>query len=64
MRERNGTGKEWTSMAERMRDERGFALIVALLALVLLTFLGLTMTLTTSTELQISTNYRWSQQAL
>ncbi len=51
-------------MAERMRDERGFALIVALLALVLLTFLGLTMTLTTSTELQISTNYRWSQQAL
>jgi hypothetical protein len=47
-----------------MRDERGFALIVALLALVLLTFLGLTMTLSTSTELQISTNYRWSQQAL
>jgi hypothetical protein len=51
-------------MAEPMKDERGFALIIALLALVLLTFLGLTMTLSTSTELQIATNYRWSQQAL
>jgi hypothetical protein len=30
----------------------------------LLTFLGLTMAATTSTELQIATNYRWSQQAL
>jgi hypothetical protein len=30
----------------------------------LLTFLGLTMATTTSTELQIATNYRWSQQAL
>ena len=51
-------------MGEPMRDERGFALIVSLLALVLLTFLGLTMALSTSTELQIATNYRWSQQAL
>jgi hypothetical protein len=46
------------------RGEAGFALIIAILALVLLTFLGLTLALTTSTELQISTNYRWSQQAL
>jgi hypothetical protein len=30
----------------------------------LLTFLGLTLATTTSTELQIATNYRWSQQAL
>jgi hypothetical protein len=45
-------------------DPRGFALIMALLALMLLTFLGLTLSATTSTELQISTNYRWSQQAL
>ena len=29
----------------------------------LLTFLGLTLATTTSTELQIATNYRWSQQA-
>jgi hypothetical protein len=43
--------------------ERGFALILALLALMLLTFLGLTLATTTSTELQIATNFRWSQQA-
>ena len=34
------------------------------MALMLLTFLGLTLAATTSTELQIATNYRWSQQAL
>ena len=46
------------------RGERGFALVLAILSLMLLTFLGLTMATTTSTELQIATNYRWSQQAL
>jgi len=46
------------------RGERGFALILAILSLMLLTFLGLTLATTTSTELQIATNYRWSQQAL
>ena len=45
------------------RAESGFALILAILALLLLTFLGLTLATTTSTELQIATNYRWSQQA-
>ena len=45
-------------------SERGFALILAILSLMLLTFLGLTLATTTSTELQIATNYRWSQQAL
>src|SRR5262245_34335237 len=44
--------------------EQGFALVLALLALLLLTFLGLTLAVTTSTELQIATNYRWSQQAV
>jgi Tfp pilus assembly protein PilX len=44
--------------------ERGFALILAILALLLLTFLGLTLATTTSTEMQIANNYRWSQQAL
>jgi len=44
--------------------EKGFALVLAILSLMLLTFLGLTMATTTSTELQIATNYRWSQQAL
>jgi hypothetical protein len=46
------------------RGEEGFALVLAILSLMLLTFLGLTMATTTSTELQIATNYRWSQQAL
>jgi hypothetical protein len=46
------------------RDTQGgFALILAILALLLLTFLGLTLATTTSTELQIANNYRWSQQA-
>jgi hypothetical protein len=53
------------AVVERTRaGERGFALIVALLALLLLTFLGLTLAAVTSSELQIATNYRWSQQAL
>jgi len=50
--------------AETARGESGFALVLAILSLMLLTFLGLTMATTTSTELQIATNYRWSQQAL
>ena len=45
------------------RPEAGFALVLAILALLLLTFLGLTLAATTSTELQIATNYRWGQQA-
>jgi hypothetical protein len=45
------------------RRQEGFALIVALLALVLLTLLGMSLAFTTTTELQIATNYRWSQQA-
>ena len=45
------------------RAEEGFALILAILALMLMTFLGLTLATSTSTELQIATNYRWAQQA-
>ena len=48
----------------RAHRQAGFALILAILSLMLLTFLGLTLAATTSTELQIATNYRWSQQAL
>jgi Tfp pilus assembly protein PilX len=44
-------------------SQAGFALVLAILSLMLLTFLGLTLATTTSTELQIATNYRWSQQA-
>jgi len=50
--------------SRRAGSEDGFALVLAILALMLLTFLGLTMAATSSTELQIATNYRWSQQAL
>ena len=53
-----------TDRGPRTRRQAGFALILAILSLMLLTFLGLTLAATTSTELQIATNYRWSQQAL
>jgi PilX N-terminal len=55
------------AMSDTSRDRRqesGFALILAILALMLLTFLGLTLATTTSTELRIATNYRWNTQAL
>jgi hypothetical protein len=48
---------------KRRNDEAGMALVLALLSLMLLTFLGLALAATTSTELQIANNYRWSQQA-
>jgi len=47
----------------RPAQQGGFALILAILALLLLTFLGLTLAATTTTELQIAANQRWSQQA-
>jgi hypothetical protein len=45
-------------LTERLSDERGVALIIALLCTMLLTALGLALTMTTSTELLISSNYR------
>jgi Tfp pilus assembly protein PilX len=45
------------------RREDGFALIMALLTLMVLTFLGLALAASTTTELQIGYNYKWSQQA-
>ncbi|MBI3932186.1 MAG: pilus assembly PilX N-terminal domain-containing protein [Acidobacteria bacterium] len=50
-------------MTDDRRPEAGFALILAMLALLLLTFLGITLSVTTTTELQISSNYRLGQQA-
>jgi hypothetical protein len=55
--------EEWRDMRRENGGQDGFALILAILALLLLTFLGLTLATNTSTELQIATNYRWSQQA-
>ncbi len=52
-----------TETPRRPPAQEGFALILALLVLMMLTFLGLTLATTTSTELQIATNYRWSEQA-
>lgn len=51
-------------LPRKAASEGGFALVLAILALLLLTFLGLTLATTTSTELQIANNYRYSQQAL
>ncbi len=50
--------------APRLSDERGAALIIALLAMLLLTALGLALTLTTTTETKITANYRDGQEAL
>jgi len=42
----------------RLGDEQGVALIVALLSMMLLTALGMALSLTTTTERRISSNYR------
>jgi Tfp pilus assembly protein PilX len=55
-----GTNRSETG---RRRGESGFALIMAILALMLLTFLGLTMASISSTELQIGANQRLTMQA-
>jgi hypothetical protein len=46
------------------RDERGIALLVAIMSMLLLTALGIGLTMTTMTESMISTNYRDSGEAL
>jgi hypothetical protein len=51
-------------VSARGRREDGFALVLALLAILLLTVLGLALATTTSMEMQIAANYRWEQQAL
>ena len=48
----------------RLRDERGSALVVALLSLLLLTALGLALTLTTTTETAIAANQRMGQEVM
>lgn len=51
-------------MTNRTRSrESGFALILALLALMLLTSMGLALSASTSVELQIATNQRWAEAA-
>jgi Tfp pilus assembly protein PilX len=48
----------------RFGDERGSAIVVALLSLLLLTALGLALTLTTTSETAISANQRMGQEAM
>lgn len=48
----------------RLRDERGTALIIALMAMMLLTALGAAVVMVSSTETGISSNYRNGQEAL
>jgi hypothetical protein len=57
-------GGPGSRLRARACDERGIALIVALMALMLLTALGLALELTTSTETMIGGNYRNGQEAL
>ena len=45
-------------LTDRLRAEQGVALIIALLCMLMLTALGMALTLTTSTEHQIASNYR------
>jgi len=45
-------------VVERLSDESGIALIIALLCMLLLTALGMALTMTTTTERRISSNYR------
>jgi hypothetical protein len=49
---------------DRLKREDGTALIIALMATMLLTALGMTLVLTSNTETMISGNYRNSQEAL
>jgi hypothetical protein len=51
-------------VAARLGDEQGVALIIALLSMLLLTALGMALTLTTSTEGRIAYNYRDGVEAL
>ena len=50
--------------AHRLRSERGMALIVALLSMLLLTALGMSLMLTTTTETMITGNYRDGVEAM
>lgn len=50
--------------ASLVRDERGVALIIALIATMLLTALALALVMVTNTETRITANFRNSQEAL
>jgi hypothetical protein len=51
-------------LSQRLHDEDGVALIIALMAMMLLMALGIALVLTTTTETRISANYREGTEAL
>jgi hypothetical protein len=58
----NSSCASW--LPERAADEQGVALIIALMAMLLLTALGMALTMTTMTETRITGNYRDGSEAL
>jgi Tfp pilus assembly protein PilX len=52
------------ALLARARDERGIALVVALLSMLLMTALGMALVATTMTETRISGNYSYGTEAL
>jgi len=53
-----------TALLDPLRGERGVALIIALLSMMLLTALGLSLVMTTMTETMIAANYRDGGEAI
>ena len=47
----------------RLRTEEGSAFVISILVLFVLSVLGLALMLTTTTEKDISINFRWGEQA-
>ena len=58
------SGPRRAERARSLDDERGMALIVALLSMLLLTALGMSLMLTTTTETMITSNYRDGVEAM
>ena len=52
------------ALGARVRDERGVALVIALMAMLLMTALGTALVLTTMTETKIAGNYRGGYESL
>jgi hypothetical protein len=62
--ERTGAPVNLRPLGARLADERGIALIIALMATVLLTGLGMALVLLTNTETMITANYRDAQETM
>lgn len=53
-----------TPAVDRLRDERGVAMIIAMMAVLLMSALGIALVLTTTTETRIAGNFRDGHEAL